>query len=107
MMELFLSPFMLTGAVFILAPLLGFIPTIVFLNFYFKLKRWPILLAAILWGAYTIYEYLMHVRVLCSGECNIRVDLLVIYPVLWTISVIAIVAIVRAKRKVRDSQTTT
>jgi hypothetical protein len=35
-----------------------------------------------LWLLYAGYEYLMFTRVLCTGECNIRVDLLLIYPVL-------------------------
>jgi hypothetical protein len=34
------------------------------------------------WGLYAVYEYLMHERILCSGECNIRIDLLLIYPLL-------------------------
>jgi hypothetical protein len=38
--------------------------------------------AAIAWLAYAPYEWLMHARVLCSGECNIRVDLLLIWPLL-------------------------
>jgi hypothetical protein len=38
--------------------------------------------AAILWAGYAGYEYLMLTRVLCTGECNIRVDLLLIYPLL-------------------------
>lgn len=37
---------------------------------------------AFLWASYAAYEYLMYARVLCSGECNIRVDLLLIYPAL-------------------------
>jgi hypothetical protein len=37
---------------------------------------------AILWLLYAGYEYLMYARIACSGECNIRVDLLLIYPVL-------------------------
>jgi hypothetical protein len=38
--------------------------------------------AGILWLLYAVYEYGMQRRWLCSGECNIRVDLLIIYPVL-------------------------
>ncbi len=34
------------------------------------------------WAFYAVYEYLMKRRLLCSGECNIRIDLLVIYPFL-------------------------
>ncbi len=37
---------------------------------------------ALLWASYAAYEYLMYARVLCSGECNIRVDLLLFYPAL-------------------------
>ncbi len=35
-----------------------------------------------LWMLYGLYEYLMFRRVLCSGDCNIRVDLVLIYPFL-------------------------
>ena len=34
------------------------------------------------WMLYAIYETGMQQRWLCSGECNIRIDLLVIYPAL-------------------------
>jgi len=37
----------------------------------------------------------MKLRILCSGECNIRVDLLLIYPVLLVISGIAAVSFMR------------
>jgi len=30
------------------------------------------------WPAYLPYEYAMKLRILCSGECNIRVDLLLV-----------------------------
>jgi len=43
-------------------------------------KRW--LVQAVLWLAYAFYEGLMFKRVLCSGDCNIRVDLLLLYPLL-------------------------
>lgn len=39
-------------------------------------------LVALGWGGYAVYEYLMYRRVLCTGECNIRVDLLLLYPLL-------------------------
>ena len=49
---------------------------------------------ALLWLAYLPWEFLMYRRVLCSGECNIRVDLLLIYPVLLsaTLAVLAAAA---------------
>lgn len=55
---------------------------------YFRRRR-TIAVAAVLWSGYGVYEYLMHARVLCSGECNIRVDLLLLYPVLFVISIAA------------------
>jgi hypothetical protein len=51
-----------------------------------------------LWVAYGIYESLMKARVLCSGECNIRVDLLLIIPLLWMVTIVAAVKLVRGRR---------
>ena len=45
-------------------------------------RRVGALRLALCWLVYAVYELLMYVRVLCSGECNIRVDLLLIYPAL-------------------------
>jgi hypothetical protein len=42
-----------------------------------------------LWLLYGVYESLMYARILCSGECNIRVDLLLIYPILLIVTVVA------------------
>lgn len=44
-------------------------------------SRTPLVPAA-LWLAYAVYETLILRRVLCSGECNIRIDLLLLYPLL-------------------------
>lgn len=54
--------------------------------------------AAWSWAAYGAYEYLMHARVLCSGECNIRVDLLLFYPLLLIASLWALVAALHRRR---------
>ncbi len=40
------------------------------------------LAAGALWGLYCLYEFAMKYRLLCSGECNIRIDLFVVYPAL-------------------------
>jgi hypothetical protein len=49
----------------------------------FRLTRTRLaLVTGVLWILYGVYEHLMQIRVLCSGECNIRVDLLLIYPIL-------------------------
>lgn len=44
------------------------------------------LVAGIAWFLYAPYEFLMYARVLCSGECNIRVDLLLLWPLLLGLS---------------------
>jgi hypothetical protein len=44
----------------------------------------------------------MRLRWLCTGECNIRVDLLLIYPVLALLSVIGIVSAARGQANARS-----
>lgn len=66
------------------------------------------LVLAFLWAAYSVYEYLMYTRVLCSGECNIRIDLLLIYPALlgstvWVALVVAIQAFKRRRHATGDA----
>ena len=51
--------------------------------------------AAVAWLAYAAYETAMRLRWLCTGECNIRVDLLLIYPVLLMISAVAALGFMR------------
>lgn len=53
--------------------------------------------AAIAWAGYGVYEYLMYARILCTGECNIRVDLLLFYPLLLVLAVVAVVQGFRAR----------
>lgn len=45
-------------------------------------RRRSLAVMAVLWLCYCAYEYGMKFRILCSGECNIRVDLLLIWPAL-------------------------
>lgn len=56
---------------------------------------------SLMWSGYAVYEGLMADRVLCSGECNIRVDLLVIVPILLGVTAGAI-AKVEAKKRERQ-----
>ena len=58
---------------------------------------------AIFWMLYAGYEFMMFKRVWCTGECNIRVDLLLIFPLLlgrtfWVISA-AVVRWVKRRRQ--------
>jgi hypothetical protein len=55
----------------------------------------------VVWLLYALYETAMQQRWLCTGECNIRIDLLVIYPVLLIALVAAGVSLLRAPRAPR------
>src|SRR3989442_8613929 len=77
-------------AIFIEYPLLAVLPSIVFLALYRLTRRPFVVVTALAWIFYGIYEYAMHERILCSGECNIRIDLLVIYPALVVASVVGL-----------------
>ena len=50
------------------------------------------------WLAYAAYETGMQQRWLCSGECNIRIDLFLIAPLLLLGSLAAAVGVWRAHR---------
>jgi hypothetical protein len=52
--------------------------------------------AALSWLLYGGYEFLMKTRVLCTGECNIRVDLLLIYPFLAILTLASVIATLKA-----------
>jgi len=63
-------------------PFLALAPAALFFLAYAAYKsRWA-LAASLLWSFYCFYELAMRHRLLCSGECNIRIDLLVVYPAL-------------------------
>jgi hypothetical protein len=69
-------------AVLIDKPALALVPA-GFLLLMFATSRNRLALAAgIIWALYCLYEYAMKYRILCTGECNIRIDLFVIYPAL-------------------------
>ncbi|MCW8963057.1 MAG: hypothetical protein OQL16_04610, partial [Gammaproteobacteria bacterium] len=68
---------------------------------YIKSGSWAYLGVTLLWLIYTVYEFGMYLRILCSGECNIRVDLLLIYPVLLFVSLLALIVFSFVKRKDR------
>jgi hypothetical protein len=79
-------------AFFIRWPLAALIPALLFGFLYFYKRQLAFsLIAAILWALYAVYESLMYARVLCSGECNIRIDLLALYPLLAIVSLVALV----------------
>jgi hypothetical protein len=61
-----------------------------------------VLVTGVLWISYGVYEYLIQIRVLCSGECNIRVDLLLIYPILLVYTIASTIRIGKVLWQRRD-----
>jgi hypothetical protein len=84
------------GALFIPRPWLVVIPTLLFAGLYRSSHRKLAGAAALIWLLYGLYEYAMYQRWLCTGECNIRVDLLLIYPVIVLVSIAAAVVAIGA-----------
>ena len=85
--------------IFVAWPWLALVPGAAFLGLYTLSRRKIAAAAALLWFLYALYEYSMKRRLLCSGECNIRVDLLLLYPVLIVASITAAIAALRARAK--------
>ena len=83
---------------FIAWPTLALVPAAVFGFLYLRSRSRLALVASLAWLAYMPYELGMKLRILCSGECNIRVDLLLLYPLLALLSVAGLVAVARARR---------
>ncbi len=84
---------------FIGRPSLALIPAALFAALYFRCRRSIILAAMLVWLGYFPYEQAMKLRLLCSGECNIRVDLLLLYPLLLVVSVLAVTVYFKTKRE--------
>ena len=59
------------------------------------------MVVGVIWLLYAAYETAMRLRWLCSGECNIRVDLLLIYPLLLATTIVGVVSLLRARRPPR------
>ena len=86
-------------AAFIVWPGLALVPAVLFLLLYRASRRRFVAGAAFAWLLYAAYEYGMRRRWLCTGECNIRVDLLLLYPALLVLSAAAAVIGIRALRR--------
>ena len=84
--------------IFIQWPWLELVPIAAFGVLYAHSRAGSALAAALAWLGYLPYEYAMKLRWLCSGECNIRVDLLVLYPLLLLVSLIALWRGLRSRR---------
>jgi hypothetical protein len=71
-------------------PALALVPAGVFGALFARRRRRFLLATAILWALYCAYEAGMKLRLLCGGECNIRVDLILLAPLLWAVSIVAL-----------------
>ena len=91
-----MNPLFRTMVVLIQQPLLAAVPGGLFLVLFAGSRKRLVLIAAAAWLLYVPYEYAMKLRILCSGECNIRVDLLILYPALLLLSAAALVAFAKA-----------
>lgn len=88
-------------SVFIVWPALALAPAVAFALAYRRCRRRVVLTTSLAWLVYAIWESGMRLRLLCSGECNIRVDLLLIYPLLIILSVVSVVVLLRVRRGAR------
>lgn len=77
------------GSILIGQPWLALAPAAVFFVLRRLSARTLPAVAGAAWLLYAVYEYAMQRRWLCTGECDIRIDLLVLYPVLLLVSIAA------------------
>jgi hypothetical protein len=71
-------------------PWIALLPGLAFAIAGLRRRSAPAFSAAVVWVLYAAYETGMRYRILCTGECNIRLDLFVIYPLLLLVSVVAV-----------------
>jgi len=74
----------------------------IYIRMFLKLKITSCVITGTFWICYSIYESLIYTRVLCSGDCNIRVDLLLIYPLLIVLSLVSTILYYRKKIKLTN-----
>ena len=82
-------------AIFVHSPGLALIPAALFALARAAVRSRAAVIMAIAWSVFALLEIGNKARITCSGECNIRVDLLVIAPALLLGSAIAVVMLLR------------
>jgi formate hydrogenlyase subunit 3/multisubunit Na+/H+ antiporter MnhD subunit len=85
-------------AIFLRYPFLAAVVGVVLLGLGWRTRHRTATGVGMVWLLYALYETGMQQRWLCTGECNIRIDLLVIYPVLLIGLVAAAVSLLRPPR---------
>jgi hypothetical protein len=88
-------------AIFIQYPWLAAVIGVFLVGLGQQRRRPTAIVVGVIWLLYAAYETAMRLRWLCSGECNIRVDLLLIYPLLLATTVVGIVSLLRTRRTPR------
>ncbi|HET8836107.1 MAG TPA: hypothetical protein VFN08_15365 [Gemmatimonadales bacterium] len=83
-------------AIFMEYPVLAAVIGLVLVGLGRRSDRRVAVAAGVVWLLYALYEFGMKQRWLCSGECNIRIDLLAIYPALLIALVAAAVSLLRS-----------
>ena len=86
-------------AIFIEYPFLAALIGVILLALGWYLRRRTLTGIGIIWLLYAGYETGMQRRWLCSGECDIRIDLLVIYPILVLTLTVAGVSLLLARKE--------
>jgi formate hydrogenlyase subunit 3/multisubunit Na+/H+ antiporter MnhD subunit len=95
--EILLS-FLSSLGILMVYPWLAAVIGVPFVIYGWRAGRRGVVTIGVLWVLYSAYETAMHQRWLCTGECNIRVDLLLIYPILLLASVGAVVSLYRSRQ---------
>ncbi len=80
-------------------PWLALLPALAAAGLWRWRRRKAAWIAALAWLVYAGYEAAMHARLLCSGECNIRIDLLFVFPALLVLSFWALIASLRPRAR--------
>jgi hypothetical protein len=86
-------------AVFIEHPLLAAVIGILLVTLGRVLHRRLTTAAGVMWVMYSLWEFAIKQRWACSGDCDIRADLIFIYPLLILGSVAAVVGLVIKPRQ--------
>jgi hypothetical protein len=90
-------------AIFVDQPALVLVPVALFAALAWWSRSRAAMAAAAAWAVYFLLESGNKARITCSGECDIRVDLLVIPPALLALSLLALV--LAARRLMRRGKT--
>jgi hypothetical protein len=85
--------------IFIAYPLLAAAIGVLLLGLGRMMHRGLAMVAGVLWLLYSLWEFAIKQRWLCRGDCDIRADLIFIYPVLFIASVAAVVSLLIKPRR--------